>query len=840
MTQYYTIDGSCGSGKSYALYHELAENKQNGKLNILVTPIIELGNQAYNEIMSINPNAKVFNYNSKTVNNGVLEKITQEIKRSKKTDDTTIIITQESFLKLSCKKNKKHWNVIFDERLQLSGEEKINLSRHTKLFERLKFRDDQSNYFEIINKNDEELKMMAENGSRDSVYKFLSPTISKIVSPKYDVYLTRLSVNNYIKNKGGNLTFEWILNKNFCQGWKSVSFCAANISQSDFYIHLNAHHKITPHPFIVPSRPDFLKEKSKLLTLCVVSEQPNTKYIQRKEATFTNDTIKLVREHIGDPDAQILGIFNKNVSIKDKNIIRCSTAVQGLNSYMDTVYVMLGAATNYSPEHMAFRNYLGFDASRDFATHNQYQQICRTNIRDANSNLPVTAFISGLEDAMTLVDTYFPHAKIVNISDKYKLKNQASIPAISSVERTRKTREKKKQIIDLINQFIEKAKTISSLPPNFIPNINDVKTEFTPNAVKETTIYVDNSNALAIQTSKHISEEIGKVLKKTKPKSKKSKEITEITEEDIVSVMPTMAFVSNIHSTSIVHEVFNDLEDVLSLFKELHKKEYKSKNSNMLMSGAKFTKENDETTRGIANISSMSFITFDFDNTRLTPEDIFEVLKVKFLAYNTYSNSKYKKCWRLLIPLLCPIPIEIYEYLWTAIKHRLEHMFPHKHLGIDESKKTPNSLFYVPCQAADKNYSFFYEDGWNYNVLNPQHWVDAFDYTEEVSRKVISNKRSEAMEKLVNAILKIDQGKTFNLEHNIENARNILRAASSGNGDRAFFLYALRLKKFGIPLYQIESMLHNDASLTRTPKERKSQIKSIMRSLATDTYDRLV
>jgi hypothetical protein len=337
-----------------------------------------------------------------------------------------------------------------------------------------------------------------------------------------------------------------------------------------------------------------------------------------------------------------------------------------------------------------------------------------------------------------------------------------------------------------------------------------------------------------LDLKKHIHEQVNKFLNITEDN-------IEDNSEDLKSNLPTMAFVSNIYSTDVVHEVFNDMEDVRSLFKELYKKEYKSKNGNMLMSGAKFTTESENTIRGNENITNMSFITFDFDNTQLTPEEVFEVLKVKFLAYNTYSNSQHKKCWRLLIPLLFPIPKEIYEYLWMAIKRRFEHMFPRKKLGIDESKKTPNSLFYVPCQAADKKYSFFYEEGWNFNTLNPYRWFGAFDFTEESERKIPVSKRSDEMQKLAEAIMEKDKNNIHSVEYNLENARNILRSAKTGKGDDAFFRYALRLKKYcGYSLHEIECMLHEDASLTRSPKQRRTQIKSIMHSLASGLYDRLV
>jgi hypothetical protein len=57
------------------------------------------------------------------------------------------------------------------------------------------------------------------------------------------------------------------------------------------------------------------------------------------------------------------------------------------------------------------------------------------------------------------------------------------------------------------------------------------------------------------------------------------------------------------------------------------------------------------------------------------------------------------------------------------------------------------------------------------------------------------------------------------------------RNAPVGQGNEQFYLLALELKRLGMTPEMIEQTLSQEANFGRSPKERRDQIRSIMRSL---------
>src|ERR1700722_15766746 len=67
----------------------------------------------------------------------------------------------------------------------------------------------------------------------------------------------------------------------------------------------------------------------------------------------------------------------------------------------------------------------------------------------------------------------------------------------------------------------------------------------------------------------------------------------------------------------------------------------------------------------------------------------------------------------------------------------------------------------------------------------------------------------------------------------VQSAKEIWRASKGqpGRGDEMFFNLAMSLRRAGMDFYQIERTLRSEAEFGRTPKERLSQVPSIMSSL---------
>ena len=67
----------------------------------------------------------------------------------------------------------------------------------------------------------------------------------------------------------------------------------------------------------------------------------------------------------------------------------------------------------------------------------------------------------------------------------------------------------------------------------------------------------------------------------------------------------------------------------------------------------------------------------------------------------------------------------------------------------------------------------------------------------------------------------------------VQSAKDIWRASKGqpGRGDEMFFNLAMSLRRAGMSLCEIENTLRSEVQFGRTPKERLSQVSSIMSSL---------
>jgi hypothetical protein len=139
--------------------------------------------------------------------------------------------------------------------------------------------------------------------------------------------------------------------------------------------------------------------------------------------------------------------------------------------------------------------------------------------------------------------------------------------------------------------------------------------------------------------------------------------------------------------------------------------------------------------------------------------------------------------------------------------------------GLDASKRTPVSLFYLPCQAKKPIDSFFldyYHDDDSREILNPKVWIEnnVVPFPEKSKRHLLAPPTTVDQAKVVAATERWRQSKNYPEE---------------GNG--RFWQFAVELRSAGMNPDQIEATLEVEAIHGRTPKKRKAQIPSIMKSL---------
>lgn len=267
--------------------------------------------------------------------------------------------------------------------------------------------------------------------------------------------------------------------------------------------------------------------------------------------------------------------------------------------------------------------------------------------------------------------------------------------------------------------------------------------------------------------------------------------------------------------------------DLVEVLKLRSKETIKSKDDNSLITPAIFgnkKRPDGLRARTQANVQYAWCIMLDIDDGQMTPDD-FKLIypDLKMYCFNTYSGEGR---YRVLIPVSDFITKEAYKDITKSIVAEVERSgfkdekkckegeLAH---GIDMSKLGPQSLFYLPCKAKTKKRgdSFFIEqDG---NVLDVVAWLESplhFDSEDLPEITPAKNpKEIKPDDKIVERFMSEYQS----------------TPAGQGLRNRAYFVLACKLKKYGCDYDQVESMLieaDHDGS-----RQKKNSIKYVLRSI---------
>ena len=109
------------------------------------------------------------------------------------------------------------------------------------------------------------------------------------------------------------------------------------------------------------------------------------------------------------------------------------------------------------------------------------------------------------------------------------------------------------------------------------------------------------------------------------------------------------------------------------------------------------------------NAKEMSFVGFDFDSTTTFEHGVARAVGLghQFVAYTTYSHLRVTddhpepgERFRIIFPLLEPIPADLYPALWKQINNQFEEL-------PDPAAKSKAQMFYTPAKAsADAPYEY--------------------------------------------------------------------------------------------------------------------------------------
>jgi hypothetical protein len=163
------------------------------------------------------------------------------------------------------------------------------------------------------------------------------------------------------------------------------------------------------------------------------------------------------------------------------------------------------------------------------------------------------------------------------------------------------------------------------------------------------------------------------------------------------------------------------------------------------------------------------------------------------------------------------------------------------------SKLTPSSLFYLPCQAPNPAHSFFMDfASTDRKPLDPYEWAGhAAKHARPEPLTLIPTISAEPVVPTMPPTLCPKLSRVRELLHQEQVAKRRdrrlerqddaiakCRFAPPHSGNQAFFQLGVDLRNVGLTVPEIEAILWQEAGQARHPSERRSQIRSIMRTLS--------
>ena len=284
-----------------------------------------------------------------------------------------------------------------------------------------------------------------------------------------------------------------------------------------------------------------------------------------------------------------------------------------------------------------------------------------------------------------------------------------------------------------------------------------------------------------------------------------------------------------------------------------------AKDANILVNTTEFdTSLSNDTDRGLTNIKRIWGIWLDLDHGKLKPEELAKIFPfTRMVMFNSWSDGNY----RVFIPTTCFMSADGYKEIVKTMIYQVEQTAPDQEMrlaqaesrkprlfvsantsakprkqgklanpvhGIDASKVTPTSMFYLPSKCAENpELSFFKEfNQEERHVLDPELWLSNSillvheDYVPdiEVSVDPASN----------------DNESVGSGEHIIDEAMAEYRSIIDGSGRHNEFFKAIRKIHYwgNIPLNEITPYM----SRCDYDGHQKHRYNQIIRDLASGHY----
>ncbi len=703
------------------------------------------------------------------------------------------------------------------------------------------------------------MKTIACNKHGDDVLKLFGPLVHRVTSQDWEVYVNQGHYERLVRGEKNDATLTTlsVLRPSVFNGFKQVVVASACMEETMFYRLFTAqgvNMKPVKGKLAKDLRYHQHEHGDRITIFYASSEAWSKRYRDKLVDDGQGGTVKFLTR-IKNAVGRLFGaepflwMGNKDLGetfFPQPGAEKLPNTPHGLNSFQGFHNVVVLSALNPPPQHFHFMETYSIDGDEVRAAHYKsavYQAIMRCSIRNPKDETPKQVVVMDRDTAEWLADL-FPGAKVEplpGLDGVVPSKGKAGRPRkhASDAEKTRKFREVKKREhlaqLDLING--------TSLVTGRYPHLGQwVRAE-----MRE---FVRNENSLL--------------------------EGEFVTPEATSSSTSGTAFLSIYDALPLDHVDYEDDDAFIAFLRDLHGRVVAKEDSGLFSPAHFDPTKAAETSRGLDNVTHVRGIWFDNDGGDLTPDvfvDLFPYLRV--VVWNTSSSTADKPRWRAFIPTTCAMSMDVHGLLmqqfetvlnragyWSkkqlakkpGIKSRLCH-------GFDESKFNAASLFYLPSQAKDPKDSFFRdyaEDDPKRGALDVHEWIEhcildlrpepepmlvvaepvsaskSFVLFDDIDEEVVDQPVEDChrLEKVRKELLvKEEERRAVRRDEKVEKAVADWRSTPTGMGHAAFFRLGAALRGAGLDECEIRAKLHEEVIYANSPKERRNEIKGILKKL---------
>jgi hypothetical protein len=831
----------CGSGKTHQLCLRAKRLAEAGRVVFYAAPTKILIDQIARDLVTkhgVPPeNLRVFYKDSedargyKTVAGALVQFL---LNRSDEEDDKgyVILTTHAQFQHIPFIPNKSSMHLLFDEAPKVEQCTPCRLPiTHPILTDHIELIPFNSIYSEIT--KSEGLKVLASNPEEDEVLKFLGERLRILVSPHYRSFVHTETYNRFLKGEISYFDVHSVLEPSVLDeetgelvgvldGWASVLIASANFEDTFAHrIWTRAGINFVEDATFKNSLRYIQHDNGHLLTIvkCVPDRNWSKKVASQTLEDGTTFLDRFLNYTTGQipPEEQVLWSVNKSSLdqiIKPKNVTIPPPNPHGLNEYTDRNHVVLAAAYNPPPAHFRFLNSFvgltGEEVKNAVAHEHFYQIVSRCSLRDPLNTS--RKFVYTTDDASAAyIASKFPGSTIETGDLELPEPKETGRPRKWASDKERKATyrkaqaEKRVRVIEEQNELNRLALRNAILADPQTPSEGFPKTPPTDIRRAYGTLY---------------------------PRMKSNQLSGYFEFEDNTAFLELIGMH---HSETVIE----DKEKICAF-------------SPAIFDGIpNFTgvpEGENPTLRGKANILCLRGFALDIEKGDLRPEEFPDIFPdLQLFTVNTYRHRDTAPRYRVFILSDRPHTIGAHEEIMEQIKNKIydagyetkttleddwKPSAGKKRSGIDWGKRDATSLFLLPAQAKDPSQSFFevYIDEGR-KPLNVMTWLENGRF------QLNSAETSELFPAPLPVVPTSQDGKPTEewlriKEERCTAAESKFLGVSEGNGHNEFYLLRNAYLNAGCDLFETKSRLTAMANRSRSPKERKAEIRDLMKTAA--------